>query len=251
MPDVGSTEKGLFVDPIERVAWTRETKNRRVPSSVNETTIVIDGNERIWVQKWSEDNNSALIFNESIAWHLGQRMGVLMPTCAVDTSGASPRWLSELVDDAQRWSSANAVYASNPESLGAMLALDVLILNEDRHAGNILMQADGSPINLRCWAIDHDGAMVADPARFESQIEHLPSTGSHADLTPSPQIEKGARLAVERVQELEFKELVGMTEDAASPTGVGFARPIAELLERRLGCLSRLVEAHLKALGAT
>ncbi len=40
---------------------------------------------------------------------------------------------------------------TNPDALGAMLALDAILLNVDRHSGNIILQPTADEAGLRAW----------------------------------------------------------------------------------------------------
>lgn len=132
---------------------------------------------RLWVRKREQDVGVEVIAAEIIGWRLAQCLSVPVPAAALyrnDRELGSMSWLSQAVRPASHWDGDRANYINNLEMLGNTLVLDVLILNSDRHAGNLLLEPRPDELNLHLWAIDTGNALVSYPSDFLGSIERVP-----------------------------------------------------------------------------
>jgi hypothetical protein len=69
-------------------------------------------------------------------------------------------WLSKAVKSPLHWDIDRLDFIRNINYLGNMLVLDVLLLNGDRHGGNILLQPNPDELDLHLWTIDADDVLA-------------------------------------------------------------------------------------------
>jgi len=69
-----------------------------------------------------------------------------------------------MVPNVVHWAPIHINNIQNPEGLGAMMALDALLLIPDRHERNILIQDTGRRTS-RVWAIDHGQALISQAGK--------------------------------------------------------------------------------------
>lgn len=163
----------LFPSPPERVSFLID--GDRVPNY--EHRWARDDSGRLWVRKKEEDVGVEPIAAEIIGWYLARFLEVPVPTGATYWRRDQPNatsWLSEVVWPALHWDPDRAHYVNNLDDLGNILVLDVLILNSDRHAANLLLEPDPDELHLHLWAIDAGNALVSYPMDFESNADEIP-----------------------------------------------------------------------------
>ena len=132
-----------------------------------------------------------------------------------------------------------------------MLTLDVWVINEDRHPGNILL-VQGEVGYAPCF-IDFGGAMVGYPADFVARTTYLPREAQFAARTVAPEmLIAGASQALEEIQSLATSDIEGIVSEACDIAGFSAdaGRLSQALLERR-NELPGLVRAFLARLGVT
>ena len=112
-----------------------------MPQGVNTPMLIQDGTGRLWVRKdvGASDMPAQGLLGELLGWFLGRQVGVPIPDAAIwrgHQSGIA--WMSAYLDSVLAWDPALAD-CYDLSDLGAILALDVVLLNRDRNAGNLLM----------------------------------------------------------------------------------------------------------------
>ncbi len=82
---------------------------------------------------------------EAVGWLLSRQLSIPTPDAAVGYPDDDNErcWLSQRLLHVTHWSPDIIPHLYNLEVLGRMVALDVLVLNEDRHIGNLLIQYEG------------------------------------------------------------------------------------------------------------
>lgn len=127
-----------------------------------EARYYVDQQSRKWVGKEEVETGFQSVLAEALCWFLAREGGVLVPDAGyVGAIGQDNFiWLSEFVRNPQHWEPRFGNFISNDEQVGAMLALDAVTLNNDRHSQNVLVVAEGSETRLRVWAIDSGNALV-------------------------------------------------------------------------------------------
>lgn len=130
----------------------------------NFATYAIDESGTRWIRKREPNIGYQELLAESLAWLVGTELGVPLPRSAVHTDEEGNRsWLSEQIDHVVHWNPELTNVIENPAGMGAMIALDAILLNPDRHQGNILLQPIGNRGRWHVWAIDHDQVLLAYP----------------------------------------------------------------------------------------
>jgi hypothetical protein len=130
----------------------------------SEAEYFVDALGRRWVRKsllhmgWQE------MLAQAIGWFLGRALRVPVPDAAT-TKGNDGElgWLSSFIPHAVHWEPHHAHFVRNMESFGAMLTLDAIIHNHDRHRMNILLTPASEEPDLDVWAIDTGAALVGYP----------------------------------------------------------------------------------------
>src|SRR5437870_1289669 len=88
----------------------------------------------LWVRKHVVNIGCESLLAEVIGWMLARRLGVTIPEAAVCMAKGEESFLSRVIAPVLHWSAPHAGNIVNMQSVAAMVVLDVLILNEDRHA---------------------------------------------------------------------------------------------------------------------
>ena len=135
------------------------------------------------------------------------------------------------------------------KSFGQVLTLDVWVINEDRHPGNILL-VQGEVGYSPCF-IDFGGAVVGYPGDFVMRTKYLPREAQFAARTVAPEmLIAGAYQALEEIKSLATSDIEGIVREACDIAGFSTdaGRLSRALLDRR-NELPGLVRAFLARLG--
>lgn len=154
---------------------------------------VMDDQGRRWVRKREEDTGFQPLLAEAISTLLGRHIGAPVPDGAVYVGTGGQAWLSALVENAGHWSSTRRDNIVNLSEVGALITLDALVLNDDRHARNILVVPDPDEAHLRVVGIDCGNALVGLPSDFvEWPPDGPPRVGNQARGLPLDAVVEGA-----------------------------------------------------------
>jgi len=220
----------------------------RVPvPHTNEAVYALSGDGRRWVAKRESDMGFEALLAEALGWLLARAVGAPVPDAAICVSGAQRTWLSACVQGVLHWSASHAQRVANLESAGAVLTLDAWLMNEARHARNILVEP-GSPSSVHLWAIDWDEALAGHVSDFVERGLLCPSVHNHARGLPVSGLAPGARRTAQRVAAWAPKELASRVSAACE---VAREERVAELTtapQARAGALPDIVEDYLQAL---
>lgn len=146
-----------------------------------------------WIRKREIDTGFQPLLAEAVSWLLAQELGMNIPEAAVYEGLEEDRsWLSQYVQAAKHWDPEQAAYVTNIEEFGAVLVLNVLVLNEDCHAGNILLQPDPDRLHLKLWPIDFGNALVGYISDYEERKDELPSVDNLCRGIPVELVEQRA-----------------------------------------------------------
>lgn len=134
---------------------TEVTDGPVIKGVFDEHRVSITADGRTWIRKRVVITGDQPLVAEAVAWLLAMELGLPVPHAAIlvapdhnDTS-----WLSQEVSPMLQWDDGDAAAVVNIEALGRVIALDTLTLNNDRHQGNLIVQAL-APGQLLMWAID-------------------------------------------------------------------------------------------------
>lgn len=245
------TTPSLFGHELRRVGSLHIGKKVEVENT-SEAKYCVDGDGLKWVGKGYVDTGVESILAEAISWPIAKELGVKTPSAAVygKLADDSFMWLSEYVPGSLHWKSEHAAFIANAEEFGAMLALDVVVLNEDRHAKNILLTpGTGRESELTTWSIDVGNAVVGSPADLALRVDDVPSTRNLAKGIPTRILRAGAMAAAARAKALASTPLLGQYVAAAcalvdEPKGAD----ILASLQKRMSNAEALVARYLSAI---
>lgn len=125
----------------------------------------------------------------------------------------------------------------------------MLLFNEDRHGGNILL-ATGTSGGLRCWGIDFGAALVGWPKDFADRVEEIPRGDRLARGVPLDLLMEPALLAAKGLAETPGPLVRSFVREACGYAGSDETELLADALERRLMKLPELVACFLRQNGA-
>jgi hypothetical protein len=216
--------------------------------NTSNVTYAADGEGRRWVRKHVTNTGAQPMLAEILGWLLARELGIPVPDGAVAGTGNDVSWLSSYVADVTHWEPARAHLITNLDGLGGALALDAIILNADRHAGNILLQTI-DPHHVVAWAIDHENATIGHPQDFARSPNHIPSTANVARGLPVELLEPGARDAAVAAANLPGWLLAEIVAEACDITGERGGAVLTQALGARMAEAPRLTNAYLIALG--
>ncbi len=210
-----------------------------------------------WVCKTAELAGADTLIAEIIGWYLGRSIGAPLPNAALlltDPDGLSPAWLTETIPNAQHWSDAYLGILDNPEELGAILALDAILLNADRHERNLLLQESNG--SWKVWCIDLGGAYCGSPPSFSQYDLETPDLSHHVRLTLpdkykiDPRIIEGAQQAAQRATWLPDDNAMFQrwAEEACVVVGSTQASSLLRGLRHRCRHALEITRRHLQAL---
>jgi hypothetical protein len=162
--------------------WTIE----RVPEVVDgcvvhglfdEHRVSISPDGRTWIRKRVLTTGHNSLTAEAVCWLLANEMQLEVPPAAVyvcEDDENQTSWLSREVSPTLHWAATEHASVHNLAALGGLIALDVLTLNNDRHAGNLLVQPEGRGDALRLWGIDSGNALIGQASDFLARKDEVP-----------------------------------------------------------------------------
>lgn len=213
----------------------------------NDATYAVDGSGRRWIAKREADMGSLALTSEALTWLLANAIGAPVPDAAFCDDPSERSWLSSFIPDASHWLPSLADKIANPVDISAILALDVLVYNEARHARNLLAQANADG-TVHLWAIDADEALIGYPDDYIERLSELPSIHNHARGLPIGVLATGARAAANRAASLSGDSLTAMVTAACALAREPRVEEIARALHIRAGALPALVERYIDVL---
>ncbi|MBZ4335487.1 MULTISPECIES: phosphatidylinositol 4-kinase [unclassified Corallococcus] len=238
----------LFGNAIERVSAVVDARAVEVDHS-SEAVFAVDGSGRKWVRKKMLYTGWQPILAESLGWLIGRDIGVRAPVGAICGSGDELSWLSSYVPNALHWQRNYAHFVQNIDEFGAMLALDALLYNADRHAKNILLVPEQGEENLIAWSIDVGNALVGHPQDFIALDLGVPKKPNSARALPLELMRVGAFAAAKQAAKLaRTSTLERYVTEACEIVSEGTAPLLLEALSRRMESAVDLVEEYLKVL---
>lgn len=239
----------LFPSVIPRVAGLVDFGP--VPGSHGgDAHYVADKEGRRWVRKREVDTGFQPLLGEAAGWLIGRRLGVPIPDgAACDLPSAERAWLSAQIQPVVHWDPGQVSKIDNLADLGAMLTLDVVIHNADRHAGNILLQPLDY-LHIRAWAIDAGHALIGHANDYEANRGTIPSVANLARGLPLDVLAEGAHEGARVAAELTEKELQGFVLEACEiAQDNANASRILGVLRERCAVAPKLVASYLDEIG--
>jgi hypothetical protein len=245
----GGAGPTLFGDRIKRFPSVVDLSPVPVPNACD-AVYATDG-ARKWVRKPLMGADGLLA--EALGFMLGRELRAPIPEGAVTGPPEDVSWLSEFLPDIQHWDTSHVNFIVNYPEVGRLIALDALLLNDDRHAGNLVLQTTNkNEVERRAWGIDMGNALAGRPTDFAKAELVTPSIAKLVDNLPVTLIQEGAYLAAAQAQKLSPYVLASMVREACE-----LAREPREnedllngVLLLRLSRAPDLVEEYLSKIGA-
>ncbi len=245
----GGTGPTLFGDRIEKVSSVVDVSPVPVPNACD-AVYATDGRRR-WVRKPLMGADGLLA--EALGLMLGRELHAPVPNGAVTGPPKEFVWLSEVIPNIQHWDSQHVNFIVNYPEVGRLMALDALLLNDDRHAGNLVLQATmHNEFERQAWGIDMGNALVGVPAAFDRAGFDTPQVKKLVDKLPVSLISEEALLAAVQAKGLSAYVVTSMVREACElahepPENEELLRTA---LLRRLARAPDLVEEYLSKIGS-
>jgi hypothetical protein len=242
----------LFDPRIKR--HRRVVDGERVPvDATHEAVWAITEDGRRWVRKRVGDLNWHGLLAEAVGWMVAREIGAPVPDGAcLELQGDERSWLSERISPALHWDPLRIHTIDNVDELGAILALDALILNRDRHDQNLLLQPAPDELHLRVWAIDHGSAIGGYPKDLDAagtNVDHPQPLRFPARL-PLDLMKPGALAAAQRAARLPTPDVAEIASEACEIAGVlDLVETLTRALKRRMAAAVSITEEYLLLIG--
>jgi hypothetical protein len=240
----------MTIGRIPRVASV--SLHKLVPGpSTHEPRWALDAHGGRWVWKHVLSTGYEPFLSELLTWLLGREIGVPIPDGAVVGVGDDAAWLSRVVGDVVNWHPAAIARIANAPEIGRCIALDAIVVNDDRHSGNILLQSIDD-LHVRAWAIDHDGALVGYPDDLAAAAGdgRVPATRKAARGLPVDLMAEGAMDAARAAAALPTDLLGEFVDEACGISGEKKTDVLLNALAARVAAAEELTSRYLVALRA-
>lgn len=208
-----------------------------------------DASGRLWVRKRESWTGIEGLLAEAASALIGQALGVRQPKVAVYHDGEEWSWMSQAIPTGEHWAPDMRDLIENPGEVAAMLVLDVLTLNEDRHARNILVEPVGDVSELRLWAIDSGNALIGYPEDYARRRDEPPNPFNHARGLPIEPLADAVAAAAKRATKLPEEQLRGWIEEACVLASETNKDALTSTLLVRCRRAPALAAAYLERLG--
>lgn len=202
---------------------------------------------RRWVRKKKLAIGEYGMLAEALGWLWARKLDLLVPDAAAYVPGEYEVdcWLSEAVEGVSHWS-ADKVPVLNLPSLGGILALDALLMNDDRHEGNILLEPffGDDEEGWRAWGIDFGNAKVGLVEDFIHLEDELPAIDLLPRDLPFEILVGPALQAAEEIAAWEDLFITKSVGEACSVAGNERAEVLVQALMKRCNEAVPLVEGY-------
>lgn len=160
---------------IERVPEVVDGGIVRGMFDAHRVSMTPDG--RTWIRKRVLTTGHNSLTAEAVCWLLAHELQIDVPHAAVylcEDDDNETSWLSNEISPTLHWGETEYAQVANLENLGGLIALDVLTLNNDRHAGNLIVQPNGRGSALTLWGIDSGNALIGQAYDFVARRDDIP-----------------------------------------------------------------------------
>lgn len=220
-------------------------------ANASQARWAMDASGRQWVRKHTDHSGLEALLAEAVSFLLGGRLRVRQPHGAVYIDKDGWSWMSERIRAvSEHWEPGMRDFIENPGEVGAMLALDAILLNEDRHPGNLLVQPQKDETHLRVWAIDSGNALIAQPFDFLSRGLEAPNPHKHARGLPIAALCDAALAAAAVATTIDVDDISAYVTHGCALVGEPRAAELAVALRARCRAAPAIVTSYLERLGA-
>jgi hypothetical protein len=215
----------------------------------SEAVYAVDSTGRRWVRKRVSEMGHEALLAEALGWLLSRHLSVPTPDAALSGEGAAASWLSSALPLVKHWSETERDRVRNIRAIGRVLALDAVLMNGDRHAGNILLSPLKKGGRMTAWAIDFDHALVGWPGDYAAvSVDELPSLRNLARGLPVAYMRPGARQAAREARLLDGGILARYVAEACEIAGEPSGDALLTALQARLDRAIELTDRYLAAI---
>ena len=204
---------------------------------------------RKWIRKTKLSTSEFDMLAEALGWLLSRKLDLPIPNLAAYVPGEYEKdcWLSELIQNAGHWS-ADKTPIQNLKDMGGFLTLDALLMNADRHEGNILLEprVENGEETWHLWGIDFGNATIGRINEFVSIRSDLPDTKVLPRDLPFEILEGPALQAAEEIKTWPASFINKSVHEACQVAGYERAGELAEVLEIRCNEAVSLTETYFK-----
>jgi len=237
----------LFDPLIPRIAGVASAAVDYEGSNSADLVQTTDG--RYWVRKHRSNMGPGQFASEAIGWLLSKEVGAPVSDAAVHSTSSETSWLSNLVAPVLHWDESKKYAIENLGEVGAMLALDAVMSNVDRHERNVLLE----PLTVstfKLWSIDLGLCFPGQP-QFSNSTSP-PTVKNHLKGLPlrTPGLRKGAIEAVRTLSALTERRLLSIVTEACDVAAIDGAEAFFQILRDRIRLAKRIVWKHNKNLRA-
>lgn len=215
MPKLPSAQLTLgqaYIQQVTRITALSNEADVEFKNS-SDAKYCIDYSGRRWVRKFLTCN---CLLAEALSYLLAKRLRVPVPDGAVNYSkDIGPSWLSDCITRVVHWSQESYFFIKNIADIGRMLALDVIVLNEDRHSANILLQATHDETQFIAWSIDMANAIIGEPRDYAERVDQLPSLVNLAPGLPIDLLQEEALRMATDAMSISQRELSAFVMEAS------------------------------------
>lgn len=238
------------VHTIRRVGEVQDLGKVPVQNS-SEAVYSADATGRRWVRKRVSEMGHEALLAEALGWLLARHFSVPIPDAALAGQGEDASWLSEVLPLVKHWNEAERTRVRNLRAIGKVLMLDAVLMNGDRHAGNILLAPLKKGGRLTAWAIDFDHALVGWPGDFAAvSVNELPSLRNLARGLPVAAMRPGARQAAREARLLDGSILAGYVTEACEIAQEPRKDLLVSALQARVDRAIELTDLYLASIEA-
>jgi hypothetical protein len=231
-------------------AW--QVRGRVPVEHNNEAHYALSADRRSWVVKRASLSGPGEILAEAVGHQLAPLLGIPVPTGAWGELDGDLHWFSERRPFVSHYHPAHLANVTPLTDFGRVIVLDVLLINEDRHAGNVLLVHGGDGALTPCF-IDFGSAIVGQPGNFARNVHYEPRHANFAPRSvPAEHLRTGADAALAALLALPDHQLTDIIREACEIARLPHdaAGLAAALLERR-AVTSVLVSHFLARIGAS
>jgi len=184
---------------------------------------------------------------EVIGWHVGRWLGVPIPDAAIFAEPGGSSWCSAVVPDVMHWDVAHLMDIENVDALGALMALDVVTMEVDRHAGNLLIGVESGRMAL--WVIDQGAGRLGERSWFGQVGMATPAPSPIFRQLPADLVLEPSLAAAALATQITIDEARSIAADAYGALNQRPPAGLAELLHRRCAAAPAMVMKFLSEIG--
>ncbi len=211
--------------------------------------LAVDGSK--WVMKQVAITGPNQLLAEAISYQLAHLLRLPVPAGAVGGSGDTLAWFSACQPIVTHYSPSRLPMTSQQEDFGRIAALDVWVINEDRHPGNILLVSGDTSFTPSF--IDFGNAMIGHPSDYVQRLEYVPRSADFAGRTVAAELLwRGAQEALNAIDELDEADVRGIVAESCALVGMDPDAPrLTEAIFARRLVLRELTRSFLARMGVT